>query len=90
MGRFSKAVFGRTRLPKVCIIYAGVHPPSRIDSVKQLFDESSETKEDFVKSVFAKKYGKEFLLCFGVYGAIGTIELLQCLKDGGTKTVVLP
>ena len=88
MGRFSKVVFGRTKLPKVCVIYAGVHLSQRIDSVKQLFDKSSETKENFVKSAFAKKHGKEFLLCFGVYGAVATIELLQCLKDGGAKAVI--
>lgn len=88
MGRISKLVFGRSRLPKTCIIYAGVHTPKMIDKVKQLFDESSETDEDFVRHAFAKKHGKEFLACFGVYGAVETLELLQCLKDGDTEAVI--
>ncbi len=28
------------------------------------------------------------MLCFGVYGGVATMELLQCLKDGGARTVV--
>jgi purine-nucleoside phosphorylase len=52
------------------------------------FSTKVQRRKRTFKSAFAKKYGKEFLLCFGVYGAVGTIELLQCLKDGGTKAVV--
>jgi purine-nucleoside phosphorylase len=88
MGRISKGVFGRTTLPKKCLVYAGVYPPRLVDSAKGNFDKSSRTKENFVKYAFARKNGKEFLLCFGLLGAASTIELLQCLKDGGTKDVV--
>jgi len=88
MGRISKAVFGRTKLPERCMVYAGIYPSSMVDSAKGNFDRSSRTKEDFVKYAFARKKGKEFLLCFGLLGAASTLELLRCLKDGGTKDVV--
>jgi purine-nucleoside phosphorylase len=88
MGRISKVVFGRTKLPEKCLVYAGVYPSRTVDSAKGNFDSSSRTKEDFVKYAFARKKGKEFLLCFGLLGAASTLELLQCLKDGGTKDVV--
>ncbi len=88
MGRISKAVFGRTGLPQKCMVYAGVYTPRRIDAAKRHFDESSATKEDFIKFAYAKKHGVELLLCFGAYGAAPTIELLRCLEDGGTKDIV--
>lgn len=87
MGRFSKVVFDRTKLPEASIIYAGAYFPRRYATIRKLFDHRSRIKGHWVKYSFAKRGGKEFLLLFNIYGAAMTLEALSLLRDGGVKSV---
>ncbi len=87
MGRFSKAVFGRGKLPERCLIYAGVYSPQRKDCVRSLFDSWQKVQGHWVKYSFAYKDGVEYFVVFNVYGASMVLEIVQLLKDGNVEKV---
>jgi len=87
LGRLSEVMFGRSKLPKRCLIYAGAYVPRRKDWVRRSFDEWSRIRGNWVKYSFATKRSKDSVLAFNVYGGSVTLELLRLLKDGDVKRV---
>jgi purine-nucleoside phosphorylase len=87
MGRFAKVVFGREKLPKNCIVYAGVALPARISFVTRHFDIAERVRGKWVQYTYARKGGKEYFLCFNIYGAAVMLEVLYLLKDGGADKI---
>jgi purine-nucleoside phosphorylase len=87
VGRFSRIVFGRDKLPERCIVFAGVYSPNRLRSALRLFDRHSRVKGMLVKYSFAEKNNKKFLLLFNVYGAAMMLDEFSLLIDGGVKSV---
>jgi len=87
MGRFSRVIFGRDRLPSRCIVYGGAYGPGRKEAVRRLFDDWTRLKGNWIRYAFAVRNGKEYLMVFNVYGGAVTLEVLNVLKDGGTETV---
>lgn len=87
MGRFSKSVFGKEKLPERCLVYLGAYIPERKESIRNFFDEWSRIKDNCIKYSFAVKDDKEYLLVFNVYGGAMILELLHLLKDGCVNKV---
>lgn len=87
MGVFSKAIFGRERLPSSCLIYAGAYLPLRKEWVRNKFDEWERVRGSWIRFTFSRKGDKEFLVVFNVYGSQLLLEVLHLLKDGESKKV---
>lgn len=87
MGRLAQVALGRDDLPSRCLIFAGVYSPRRANVVKKHFDTWTRPNGDWVKYAYAKKGNREYLVCFNVYGAATTLELLHLLKDGEARCV---
>jgi len=85
MGRFSKVVFGRAKLPARCIVYGGAYLAERKEVVRRVFGEWTRLKGTWIRYVYARSAGKEFLVVFNVYGGAVALEVLHVLKDGGTR-----
>ena len=85
MGRYSKLIFGRDKLPARCIIYAGAYLPSRKKIVWRHFDKWGRVKGYWVRYVYAQKNGREYLILFNVYGGAFMMEALHILRDGGVR-----
>jgi len=86
MGKLSEITLGRRELPARCLILGGVYVPSRAEVIAKQFDTWSEPRGEWVKHAYAKKGGKEYLICFNVYGAATTLELLHLLSDGRARS----
>lgn len=87
MGKLSKAVIGRSRLPPRCILYGGAYVPARKDTVRVLFDKWPRIGGTWIKFTFAESRDEEYLVVFNVYGGPIVLELLQLLKDGGCMRI---
>jgi purine-nucleoside phosphorylase len=87
MGRLSKAIFGRERLPERCILYGGAYEPSRKDVVRKVFDKWDRIRGTWIKYTYARSRGTEYLIVFNVYGGALVLDLLHLLRDGKTKKV---
>src|SRR5207249_11280531 len=77
MGRFSKVVFGRAKLPARCIVYGGAYLAERKEVVRSVFGEWTRLKGTWIRYVYARSAGKEFLVVFNVYGGAVALEVLQ-------------
>jgi len=87
LGRFSQFVFGRSKLPERCLIYAGAYVPLRKDWVRRSFDMWSRIRGNWVKYSFATKKSRDYVLAFNVYGGSATLELLRLLRDGCVRRI---
>lgn len=87
MGRLSRAVFGRAKLPSRCIVYGGVYLPGRKDVVRRVFEEWTRVKGSWIRYAYGRVNGKEYLLVFNVYGGAVALEVLHLLKDGAVGTI---
>ena len=84
---YAKAVFGQSQLPSRCMISAGAYIPSRANIVRAEFDSSDRPRGSWIRFTNATKNGAPYLVCFNVYGAAVTLELLHLLKDGNVNAV---
>jgi purine-nucleoside phosphorylase len=87
VGRFSREVFGRDRLPERCLVFAGAYFPGRFKLARKLFDRHTRVAGMWVRYSFAEHDHRRYLLLFNVYGAAMMLEVLYLLKDGGAKSV---
>jgi purine-nucleoside phosphorylase len=86
LGRFAKTEFGRSTLPRSCIIFGGVYVPLRARVVGKHFDSWTRPRGNWIKYTYASKGKREYLVCFNVYGGTTTLELLHLLKDGNVRS----
>jgi purine-nucleoside phosphorylase len=87
LGIYSKAVFGRSTLPKRCLVYAGVLFPASAKRIRRHFDRWERIRGYCPSYTFAKRNGSEYLLVFNVYGAALMLETLHLLREGGARKV---
>src|SRR5207249_12261412 len=85
MGRFSKVVFGRAKLPARCIVYGGAYLAERKEVVRSVFGEWTRLKGTWIRYVYARSAGKEFLVVFNVYGGAAAQEGPHVPPAGGPR-----
>jgi len=87
MGYLAKVALGRSELPSRCLVFGGVYSPRRAKLARRHFDAWKRVRGNWITYSYAKLDGREYLVCFNVYGAATTLELLHLLKDGKAKSV---